>query len=147
MPRSAPSDFDITTLHQYLKDSVRRGARAARLVEHVPEIIELLYPAADHPHLSQHTRAIQVEADIRHAVDNDIGGAPGEALAAILCLRPGTVGRTLEDRRQIAGNYFHLQGGTFRRDRHEGALLLDLAIELLRQRLTPHTQTTPENTP
>ena len=56
----------------------------------------------DADRLSQHERALSVESAIRRAVDEDIGGAPGEALATILCLRPGTVGRTLEDRRRVA---------------------------------------------
>jgi len=145
MLRPRCHDFDVEKLHRYLKNSVRHGARAARLVEHVPEIVELLYPAAQWPHLSQHERALSVEADIRRAVDEDIGGAPGEALATILCLRPGTVGRTLEDRRRVAAAYLGMEGGTFRRDRHEGALLLDVAVEILRHTTAnqPEASTTP----
>lgn len=137
------NDFKVEKLHQYLKNSVRHGARAARLVEHVPEIVELLYPAAQSPHMSRHERALNVESEIRRAVDEDIGGAPGEALATILCLRSGTVGRTLEDRRRVAATYLGMEGGTFRRDRHEGALLLDVAVEILRHATRqPETSTT-----
>jgi hypothetical protein len=135
MPPSPVPDIEVKRLHQYLKDTLRRGARAARLIQHVPGIIDLLYPPDQYPHLSRHQRALCVEEDIRRAIDEDIGGAAGEAVATILCLRPGTLGRTLEDRRRVGATYLDLEPGTFRRDRHEGALLLDLAVEILKPRL------------
>lgn len=135
MPPSPAPNVDVEKLHQFLKDALRRGARAARLIQHVPGIVDLLYPADQYSHLNQHQRALCVEADIRHAIDEDIGGAAGEAVATILCLRPGTLGRTLEDRRRVGATYLGLEPGTFRRDRHEGALLLDLAVEILKPRL------------
>jgi hypothetical protein len=136
MPHPHRPDIDVRQLHRFLKTAIRHGARAARLVEHLPEIVELLYPAARWPHLSQHERALNVEADIRRAVDEDIGGAPGEAVATVLCLRSGTVGRTLEDRRRVAADFLDLEAGTFRRDRHESALLRDVATEMLRYAIT-----------
>jgi hypothetical protein len=141
MPGSQRHDFDVEQLHRCLKNSVRHGARAARLVEHVPEIIELLYPAATYPGVSQHNRAQKVEADIRRAVDEDIGGLAGEAVATVLCLPPGTVGRKLGDRRRIAAGYLGIDPETFRRDPHEGALLKDLAVEI-HHRATAHAATT-----
>ena len=132
--------FPVQKLYKYLRSAVRYGARAARLVQHVPGIIELLYPADRYPDVSEHSRALKVEADIRRAVVEDIGGAPGRALATILCLPPGTLGRKLLDRRRIAGSYLGIDAETFRHAPHEGALLLDLAVEIHRH-ATRHIDT------
>lgn len=129
--------LDIEALHQHLRDALRHGARASRLLRYTPAIIELLYPAADHPYLNEYDRAIAVETLIRQAVDT-IGGNPGEAIAAVLCLPPGTLGRKLEDRRRIAAGYLDIEADTFRRDWHEGALLFDLTIEIYRHRKANH---------
>lgn len=122
--------IDIKQLHHYLKTAIRHGARAARLVEHVPGMIELLYPAAIYPHLSEHERALLVEADIRRTIADRIGGPPGDAVATVLCLPPGTLGRKLGDRRRIAAEQLGIDAGTFRRSYHEAALLRDLAVEI-----------------
>lgn len=81
------TEIDVKQLHHYLKTAIRHGARAARLVEHVPGIIELLYPAAAYPHLSQHERALRVEADIRRTIADRIGGPPGDAVATVVSIR------------------------------------------------------------
>jgi hypothetical protein len=140
MPSTPTHHINVDTLHQYLRHSVRRGARASRLLRHVPEIVDLLYPTADYPHLSDFERAFNVENDIRHVIDHDIGGPPGEAIATVLCLRSGTVGRTLDDRRRIAANFLKIDAQTFRRARHGGALLYDLAAQIHYHRTTrkPH---------
>jgi hypothetical protein len=144
MPRTPTYDVTVETLHRYLRHSVRRGARASRLLQHVPEIVDLLYPPADYPHLSNFERALSVETDIRHVIDHDIGGPHGEAIATVLCLRSGTVGRTLDDRRRIAATFLNIDAQTFRRARHEGALLFDLAFQI-HHRHTTHKPQQPSN--
>jgi hypothetical protein len=132
--------LDVGQLYQHLRDTLRHGARASRLLRHTPEVIELLYPAAVYPHLSIHDRALKTETLIRDAT-HTIGGNPGEAIATILCLPPGTTGRTLEHRRRIAAHYLDVEADTFRRDWHEGALLYDLTIEIYRHHHTENTAT------
>src|SRR5579864_7794829 len=80
---------------------------------------------------SIHERAIQVERIIWRALES-IGGPEAEALSILLCLKPGTTGMTLEARRQHAGELLGIQPGTMRRERHEGLLLWDLAMEVYR---------------
>jgi len=125
--------LDIEALNRYLRAALRHGARASRLLRYTPAIIEELYPAADHPDADQHERALRVEADIRRGVDA-IGGHAGHAIAVVLCLPVGTVGRTLEDRRRIAADHIGISADTFRRDWHEGVLLFDLTIEIYKHR-------------
>jgi hypothetical protein len=122
-------DIDIAKLHRYLRDCVRHGARAPRLLRHVPDIIDMLYPANEYPHLSDHERAQNTENDIRSAIV-DIGGPAADALATVLGLQPGTMGRTLTDRRRLAGHHLGVEADTFRRPWNERALLADLAHEI-----------------
>lgn len=130
--------LNIEALHRYLRACLRHGARASRLLRYTPEIIDLLYPETDHPNIDRHDRALLVEADIRRGIDT-IGGDAGHAIATVLCLPPGTLGRTLEDRRHIAAYHLGINADTFRRHWHEGALLFDLAIEIYKH----HTNTDP----
>ena len=134
--------LDIEDLHHHLRDALRHGARASRLLRYTPAIIELLCPAADHPDLNEYDRAIAAESLIRHAIDA-IGGNPGHAIATVLCLPPGTLGRTLEDRRRIAAGYLDIEADTFRRYPHEKTLLFDLAIEIYRHHTTNHAGIAP----
>jgi len=135
--------LNIEALYRQLRRALRYGARASRLLRHTPDVIELLFPAAPHPHLSACDRAIKAETVIRQAADA-IGGSPGHAIATVLCLPPGTLGRTLEDRRRIAARHLDLEADTWRRDWHEGALLYDLTIEIYRLHTTRRTVNTPE---
>lgn len=132
--------LDVEQLYQHLRASLRYGARASRLWLHVPAIVELLYPAAEYPELADYDRALRVEADIRTAIDHDIAGEAGEAIAIVLGLRPGTLGRPLGARRRIAAHHLNIEAETFRRDWYEKALLLDVTIEMYRHHLTrqPH---------
>jgi hypothetical protein len=116
-------------LHQEFKHALRKGARASRLVRYSPNLVELLAPEADHPERSLHDRAIAAEQIIRQAIEH-IGGESGEALATIFCLKPGTLGLTLDARRRMAADLLGVQGDTFRRERHEGLLVWDLAMEV-----------------
>ena len=99
------------------------------MLRYRPELVELLLPAAEHPEFTIADRAVLVEQLIRQAIDN-IGGPEAEALSILLCLKPGTTGMNLETRRQHAGELLGIQPGTMRRERHEGLLLWDLAMEV-----------------
>jgi hypothetical protein len=129
-----------------LKRALRKGARASRLVLYSRDLVELLVPASSTPAeagiagqqsaaeksdapVGIHDRAIAAEGIIRDAIER-IGGSSGEALHTIFCLKPGTLGLTLEQRRQMAGELLGMQGETFRRYRHEGLLIWDLAMEV-----------------
>lgn len=125
-------DFPVTTLHEYLRNAVRHGARALRLLRYVRGMVDMLYPPAQYPHLDEHQRAECVENDIRSAIAA-IGGPVADALTTVLGLRPGTLGRTLADRRRLAGHYLSMEADTFRRCWNERALLADLAHEIHRQ--------------
>ena len=129
MPRR---DVDINRLHRCLRYCVRHGARAPRLLRYVPDIVELLYPANEYPRLTEHERADHTENDIRKAIEA-IGGPAADALTVVLGLRPGTMGRTLTDRRRLAGRYLGMEADTFRRPWNERALLADLAHEIHHQ--------------
>lgn len=121
--------LDVEALYKELRRTLRHGARASRLVRFTPELIELLFPASDQSDSTIYERAIEVESVIRQALDS-IGGPEAEALSILLCLKPGTTGMTLETRRLHAGEVLGIQPGTVRRERHEGLLLWDLAMEV-----------------
>jgi hypothetical protein len=112
-----------------LKATLRHGARASRLLRYRPGLVELLLPAAEHPDLSQADRAVKTEQLIREAIEN-IGGPEAEALSILLCLKPGTTGMNLETRRQHAAELLGILPDTLRRERHEGLLLWDVAVEV-----------------
>lgn len=64
---------------------------------------------------------------IRSAIDR-IGGVPGEVLAILLCLSPGTLGTILEARRQQAVALVGIMPDTFRRERYEGFTTVGLGV-------------------
>jgi hypothetical protein len=99
----------------------------------------MLYPVEAHPGMNPHDRAISTEIQIRRALES-IGGHASEALAIVLGLSAGTLGRSLSDRRQGAGKLLGMEADTFRRDQHEGALLYDVAIEIYRMRHIPDSK-------
>lgn len=123
--------IDFDELHDALKDARRHGVKAARLLDHAPALIELLYPAADYPELAAQDRALAVEKLVNAAVDS-IGGDVGHALALTLCLRPGTLGRTLDGRRQLAAKYLGISPDTWTRGWRETRLFKDLVAEIYR---------------
>lgn len=125
--------FDVDALHRGLRRALRQGARASRLVKYVPQVVEMLYPAAAHSDMSLCDRAICAETLIRQAVES-IGGNTGQALATVLCLSAGTLGRSLSDRRRVAARMLSMEADTFRREQHEKALLYDVAVEMYRIR-------------
>lgn len=121
--------LDPEALYKQLRHALRHGARASRLVRFTPELVELVFPAEQHPELNIYDRALRIEHLVRQAVE-EIGGSPGEAMAVVLCLTPGTLGTTLEARRQRAAELLGILPDTFRRERHEGALLWDVVVEV-----------------
>lgn len=125
------SGFDVDALHRGLCRVLRQGARASRLVKYAPEVVELLCPAAEHPDMSPWDRAICAEALIRQALES-IGGNIGQAMAIVLCLSAGTLGRSLTDRRRSAAGLLDMEADNFRREQHEKALLYDVAFEVYR---------------
>ena len=112
-----------------LKATLRHGARASRLLRYRPELVELLLPKAEHLDLTEADRAVRVEQLIRQAIEN-IGGPEAEALLILFCLKPGTTGMNLETRRQHAAELLGILPDTLRRERHEGLLLWDVAVEV-----------------
>lgn len=96
-----------------------------------PQLVDVLLPPETNPDATIYERAIEVEHVIRQALES-IGGPEAEALSILLCLKPGTTGMTLETRRMHAGEVLGIQSGTMRRERHEGLLLWDLAMEVYR---------------
>jgi len=131
--------LDVDALHRGLRRVLRHGARASRLIRYTSEVVDILYPAAEHPGMNPHDRAISTEMLIRRALES-IGGYASEALSIVLGLSAGTLGRSLSDRRQVAGKLLGMEADTFRRDQHEGALLYDVAIEIYRIRHIPDSK-------
>lgn len=129
MPR--PQPLDIDRLHQAFKDARRWGVRIWRLVDCAPHVIELLYPATHYPGVSLHDRAIAVEQLTRNAVEV-IGGDVGHALAITLCLPPGTLGQTLDERRRLAAEHLGIHQDTWERGWREDRLFHDLVMEIYR---------------
>lgn len=130
---SGTPPLDVDLLYRLLRRAPRRGARASRLLRHVPELVDLLCPPLAHPGLSVYDRALQAEKVIREAVEA-IGGPAGEALTIVLGLAPGAAGRKLEERRRAAATLLDVQPDTFRRHWHEATLLFDLAVEIYQHR-------------
>jgi hypothetical protein len=126
---SGRDDFTIEAIRADLGRAMRHGGRAAHLVRYTPGLVELLCPAEqiDRP---PHERALVAEEMIRSGIGALGGGA--EVLSTVLGLSPGTLGLTLEERRQRAAAELGILPATFRRDRHEGLLLWDLATEIYR---------------
>lgn len=121
--------LDPEALQESLRRSLRRGVRASRLVRYAPELIELVVPVSKAPELSIYDRAFKTEQVIRQGIDR-IGGPEAGALLILFCLKPGTTGMNLETRRQHAAELLGILPGTLRRERHEGRLLWDLAMEV-----------------
>jgi hypothetical protein len=122
-------------VHNELKRTLRKGARASRLARYSRSLVELLFPAGS-SELNLPDRAIAVEQVIREAIAS-IGGRSGEALAILLCLKPGTLDLNLEQRRQQAAELLNILPDTFRRERHEGLMIWDLAWEVYGQSRPP----------
>jgi hypothetical protein len=126
-----PQPLDIDTLHEALKIARRRGVRDSRLKSHAPRIIELLYPAARYPDITPDDRAIATEKVIVAAVDS-LGEDVSHSLSILLCLTPGTLGLTLQQRRQMAAEHVGVLPATWERGWREPQLLADLAARIYR---------------
>ena len=122
--------FTIEAIHAQLVRALRHGGRAAHLVRYAPGLVDLMCPAGKHQR-PPHERALVTEDAIRSAI-RSLGGR-ADVLAVVLGLAPGTLELTLEERRQRAAAVLGILPATFRRDRHEGLLLWDLATEIYRR--------------
>jgi hypothetical protein len=117
-----------------LRRALKRGARASRLIKFGAELVDILVPRAEvdngdpQSETPMHDRAIDAEIMLRKAI-SALGGQSAEALEILYCLKSGTLGLTLEQRRQQAGQLWSIQADTFRRRVHEGLLIWDLAVE------------------
>jgi hypothetical protein len=123
--------LDIDQLHQALKAARRRGARAARLVNHARGVIELLYPKSSYPGLTLHQRAIAAENLIVAAVDT-LGGEARHLSSILLCLTQETLYATLQRRREMAAEHVGVLPATWERGWREPQLLDDLAVQIYR---------------
>jgi hypothetical protein len=126
-----PSSLDVEALYRLLKRALRKGARASRLVRYCPDLVELLSPEAESPELTIYDRALHAEDIVRAAIQR-LGDPEAEALSILYCLKPGTTGMTLESRRQHAAGLLGILPDTLRRDRHEGAMVWDMSLEVYR---------------
>jgi hypothetical protein len=121
--------IDVRALQEELRNTLRHGARVARLYIHARNLVDILVPPnGDDPEESISDRAITAEEIIRTGVQR-VGGHHADALAVILGLKPGTQDVTLEERRRNAARLLDIQPNTFRVNR-EGILLWDLAFEI-----------------
>ncbi|WP_103338778.1 hypothetical protein [Amycolatopsis sp. CA-126428] len=119
-------------LSDHLRGVVFYGATAPSLLAHYREVVDLLYPADEHGGLDLDQRALLAEDLIRQAARNVDKRTGAEAASTVLGLAVGTQGRKLLDRRRIAGDFFGVLPGTFRKPQHEGRLMRALAAEIVR---------------
>lgn len=124
-----PRRLTPEALATQLRRCLRHGARASRLLRFTPELIELIYRSEDYPDVPIYDRAIQVEQLLKQATEA-VGGTRGQAAAILLALAPGTLGPNLEERRRRAAALLGILPDTLRRERHEGLLLWDVAVEV-----------------
>lgn len=121
----------VEALHQHLKNALRHGAKASRLLRHSLGMIELLCPAEEYSQMDAPDRALKAEELINRAIDA-IGGQSGHAIAIILGLKVGALDHNLTYRRSLAAEHLGIQPETFRCPWREPALLHDLAMEIYR---------------
>jgi hypothetical protein len=128
--------LDIPELLTHLRRAFRHGARAPQLVAYAPGLIDLLCPDHEDDPSSIYERAVQAEQAISEAVKT-MDAPRDTAMEILMCLRPGTLGVKLDERRQHAARLFKVSADTFRRrERHEPMLVLDLALTLYRRHQT-----------
>jgi hypothetical protein len=121
----------LETIHEQLRAALRHGARAAHLVAYTPEVINTLIGPMNDPKAPIYERALEAESIIRRGI-LELGGDAADALTIIYALKPGTLGRCLQQRREWAARVLEMTGGSFRRYRNEGLLVWDLAVEVYR---------------
>ncbi|WP_157180419.1 hypothetical protein [Protofrankia coriariae] len=117
-------------IHNQLIRMLRRGGRPAELITYAPEFVDLVWPAeAGMPRQAIHDRALRAHRMLTAAVAA-MEQPHSEAIGIMLCLWPGTLGLTLDQRRERAARLFGIQSDTFRRSAHEGRLVLNLSLEI-----------------
>ncbi|WP_239334336.1 MULTISPECIES: hypothetical protein [unclassified Frankia] len=121
---------NVQQIRNQLVRILRRGGRPAELVTYTPEFVDLVWPVeAGMPRQGIHDRAILAHRLLTAAVAT-LDQPHSEATGIMLCLWPGTLALTLDQRRERAARLFGVQPGTFRRPAHEGHLLLNLSLEI-----------------
>jgi hypothetical protein len=121
--------------HQTLKKirvelarALKHGLRAEHLVEHTPELVELMYPAVQHPEWDLEDRAFFLHDETTNTCRNDIGGDLGHAALILFGLAAG-MDTLLETRQAHAAQLLGVQPATFRRY-HQHHIINDTAYHL-----------------
>ncbi len=121
---------NVQQIQNHLGRTLRRGGRPAELITYAPEFVDLVWPAeTGMPRQTIHDRAIHAHRLLTAAVAA-LEQPHSEAMGIMLCLWPGTLGLSLDQRRERAARLFGVQPDTFRRPAHEGHLVLNLALEI-----------------
>ncbi len=122
-----PVDFD--ELRTELRRALRYGTRARSLLDH-PALVDVLCPVGSGADRHVAERALETSTLIARAVDA-LDTPADRIMSIMLCLRPGTSGMTLSQRRQHAANVLEIQPVTFRSERrYEQAFVTELALEI-----------------
>lgn len=129
----AGSAIDTATLQAMVVQALHTGAKAGRLLtaSGVAPLVDVLVPPKADDTNRGGRRALRAEEALRTAIAA-IGGDPAEVLLILFELAPGTVNKSLGERRTEAANFLDLQVETFMSDRHEKAYIRLLVVEILR---------------
>ncbi|WP_239334524.1 hypothetical protein [Frankia sp. CiP3] len=125
-----PVDFD--ELRTELRRALRHGARARSLLDH-PTLVDVLCPVPTGADRHVAERALEASNLIAQAVDA-LDSPVDRIMSIMLCLRTGTSGMTLSNRRRHAADVLEIQPVTFRSERrYEQAFVTELALEIYRR--------------
>jgi hypothetical protein len=124
-----PQPLDTHQLNEALTVARRKGVRDSRLKRYTPKVIELLYPALHHPHLTYNQRAAAAENIIVAAVES-LDAEARHLLSILLCLTPDTSYSTLQQRREKAAEYVGILPRSWEGGWRERQLLDDLTARI-----------------
>lgn len=137
--RPAPEWFD-----EQIRKLLKRGARAGRLVEDAPELLEALVPPSEDGRLSPMERALRLEAVLRECIiltgkEFTYTTPVGEAMLALYGLNDGapTGPTALAVRTEQAAVVMGIKPRTFRR-LHRDGYIADLADKLYERYYANH---------
>lgn len=133
--------LDPEVLLPELKNALRHGCRASRLMRYAHGLIDLLAPDRSVPAIE---RALCVEQLLREACAS-YGGDWGETMETLLGLAPGSHGALLKERRRRGGALLGVSTETFRRHA-EAELLWDVAAALIMRGSNPEEPVPPSPT-
>ena len=115
--------LDPEVLVRELKQALRHGCRASRLLRYAPALVDLIVTPDGQPPVGRAHAAEQTLKDACATYEGDWG----EAMLCLLGLAPGTHGTHLKVRRRQAADLLEVPVETFRRH-HEHQVLWDLAV-------------------